>query len=191
MVTAWTLFPTLRKSSGQTGMLDCIDSIPADYGWRGVSPGSERDFVFCGLRKAPMTALIADFPPSLIFRCFFTLRDVLLRNAPAGRIATCCGTMLVCACRKCWSRFLRIMMWRVLRAEGSSPAKVRTGIRLTLTLRGIPEIYYGDEIGMPGAAIQTSGAISPADGMEIRTTRSRKLPHTRATRDFSLMCRRC
>jgi glycosidase len=37
-------------------------------------------------------------------------------------------------------------------AEGSSPAKLKLAFALTLTLRGIPELYYGDEIGMPGGS---------------------------------------
>src|SRR5438045_4448641 len=39
---------------------------------------------------------------------------------------------------------------RFASAEGSSPTKLKLAFGLTLTLRGIPEIYYGDEIGMPG-----------------------------------------
>src|SRR5258708_28877031 len=39
---------------------------------------------------------------------------------------------------------------RFASAEGSSAAKLKLAFGLTLTLRGIPEIYYGDEIGMPG-----------------------------------------
>ena len=39
---------------------------------------------------------------------------------------------------------------RFASAEGSSSAKQKLAFGLTLTLRGIPEIYYGDEIGMPG-----------------------------------------
>jgi len=39
---------------------------------------------------------------------------------------------------------------RFASAEGSSPAKLKLAFGLTLTLRGIPELYYGDEIGMPG-----------------------------------------
>jgi len=34
--------------------------------------------------------------------------------------------------------------------KGNSLAKVKLAFGLTLTLRGIPELYYGDEIGMPG-----------------------------------------
>jgi neopullulanase len=39
---------------------------------------------------------------------------------------------------------------RFASAEGGSPAKLKVAFGLTLTLRGIPEIYYGDEVGMPG-----------------------------------------
>src|SRR5208282_2882023 len=39
---------------------------------------------------------------------------------------------------------------RFLSEEGSSPAKLKAAFSLLLTLRGIPQIYSGDEIGMPG-----------------------------------------
>jgi glycosidase len=85
------------------------------------------------------------------FPMFFTLRDVLLRNAPTGRIADVLRhdalyvhpEMLV-------PFFANHDVPRFASAEGSSPAKLRLAFGLTLTLRGIPEIYYGDEIGMPG-----------------------------------------
>jgi glycosidase len=85
------------------------------------------------------------------FPMFFTLRDVLLRNAPTGRIADVLRhdalyvhpEMLV-------PFFANHDVPRFASAEGSSPAKLKLAFGLTLTLRGIPEIYYGDEIGMPG-----------------------------------------
>jgi neopullulanase len=85
------------------------------------------------------------------FPMFFTLRDVLLRNTPAGRIADVLRhdalyvhpEMLV-------PFFANHDVPRFASAEGSSPAKLKLAFGLTLTLRGIPEIYYGDEIGMPG-----------------------------------------
>jgi len=90
-------------------------------------------------------ATVFDFP------LFFTLRDVLLRNAPAGRIADVLRhdtlyvhpEMLV-------PFFANHDVPRFASAEGNSPAKLKLAFGLTLTLRGIPEIYYGDEIGMPG-----------------------------------------
>jgi glycosidase len=41
---------------------------------------------------------------------------------------------------------------RFASAEGSSAAKLKLAFGLALTLRGIPEIYYGDEIGMQGGS---------------------------------------
>jgi neopullulanase len=85
------------------------------------------------------------------FPMYFTLREVLLRNAPAGRIADVLRhdslyvhpEMLV-------PFFANHDVPRFVSAEGSSVAKQKLAFGLTLTLRGIPEIYYGDEIGMPG-----------------------------------------
>ncbi|HEY6946171.1 MAG TPA: alpha-amylase family glycosyl hydrolase [Candidatus Acidoferrum sp.] len=85
------------------------------------------------------------------FPMFFTLRDVLLRSAPAGRIADVLRhdslyphpEMLV-------PFFANHDVPRFASAEGSSPAKLKLAFGLTLTLRGIPELYYGDEIGMAG-----------------------------------------
>jgi glycosidase len=85
------------------------------------------------------------------FPMFFAFRDVLLRNAPVGRIADVLRhdslylhpDILV-------PFFANHDVPRFASAEGSSPAKLKLAFGLALTLRGIPEIYYGDEIGMPG-----------------------------------------
>jgi len=82
---------------------------------------------------------------------FFALRDVLLHGAPAGRIADILRSdwlyphpdMLV-------TFFANHDVPRFASAAGYSPAKLKLAFGLTLTLRGIPEIYYGDEFGMPG-----------------------------------------
>jgi neopullulanase len=82
---------------------------------------------------------------------FFALRDVLLRNAPVGRIADVLrhdslyvhpDVLVAFFGNHDGSRFAS--------AAGSSAAKLKLAFGLTLTLRGIPELYYGDEIGMPG-----------------------------------------
>jgi neopullulanase len=85
------------------------------------------------------------------FPMFFALRDLLLRDAPTGRIADVLRhdalyvhpEMLV-------PFFANHDVPRFASAEGSSPTKLKLAFGLTLTLRGIPEIYYGDEIGMAG-----------------------------------------
>ncbi len=82
---------------------------------------------------------------------FFTLRDVLLRNAPAGRIADVLRhDALYVRPEVLVPFFANHDVPRFASAEGSSPAKLKLAFGLTLTLRGIPQIYYGDEIGMPG-----------------------------------------
>jgi neopullulanase len=85
------------------------------------------------------------------FPMFFTLRDVLLRNAPAGRIADVLRQDALYVHPEMLVPFLANHdVPRFASAEGSSSAKLKLALGLTLTLRGIPEIYYGDEIGMPG-----------------------------------------
>jgi neopullulanase len=85
------------------------------------------------------------------FPMFFVLRDVLLKDAPVWRFADVLRhdalyvhpEMLV-------PFFANHDVPRFASAEGSSPAKLKLAFGLALTLRGIPEIYYGDEIGMAG-----------------------------------------
>jgi glycosidase len=85
------------------------------------------------------------------FPTFFTLRDVLLRNAPTGRIADVLRhDALYTHPQMLVPFFANHDVPRFASAEGSTPAKLKLAFGLTLTLRGIPEIYYGDEIGMPG-----------------------------------------
>lgn len=85
------------------------------------------------------------------FPMFFTLRDVLLRNAPVGRIADVLRhDALYLRPDLLVPFFSNHDVPRFASAQGSSAAKLKLAFGLTLTLRGIPEIYYGDEIGMPG-----------------------------------------
>jgi glycosidase len=82
---------------------------------------------------------------------YFTLRDVLLRGAPAGKIAD--------LLRHDWlyphpdsliTFFGNHDVARFLSADGGALNKLRLAYGLTLTLRGIPQFYYGDEIAMLG-----------------------------------------
>lgn len=85
------------------------------------------------------------------FPMFFTLRDALLRNAPAGRIADVLRHDALYPRPELLAPFFANHdVPRFASAEGSSLAKLKLAFELTLTLRGIPELYYGDEIGMPG-----------------------------------------
>lgn len=85
------------------------------------------------------------------FPMFFALRDVLLRGAAAGRVA---GVLehdaLYPHPENLVTFFANHDVPRFSSAEGSSSQKLMLAFGLLATLRGIPELYYGDEIAMPG-----------------------------------------
>jgi neopullulanase len=86
------------------------------------------------------------------FPLFFTLRDVLLEQAPAGRLADILRQDGLYAHPDSLVTFFgNHDVSRFAGAPGSSVARLKLAFALALTLRGIPEFYYGDEIGMPGA----------------------------------------
>jgi glycosidase len=90
-------------------------------------------------------ATVFDFP------LYFALRDVVIKGAPMGKIVEVLRhdelyphpEMLVTFIGNHDTR-------RFVSEEGSSPAKLKAALSLLLTLRGIPQIYSGDEIAMPG-----------------------------------------
>jgi neopullulanase len=85
------------------------------------------------------------------FPAYFVIRDVLLRDAPAGRLADVLRyDALYVNPDSLVTFFANHDVARFAGAQGSSAAKLKLAFGLTLTLRGIPELYYGDEIGMPG-----------------------------------------
>lgn len=87
------------------------------------------------------------------FPTYFALREVLLKGAPAGNLANILrqdslyphADFLV-------PFFANHDVPRFASMTGSSIAKVKLAFGLTLTLRGIPELYYGDEIAMAGGS---------------------------------------
>jgi len=85
------------------------------------------------------------------FPLYFTIRDVLLRGAPTGRIANILRQDQLYL-HPDWlvPFFANHDVPRFSSEAGSSPAKLLCAYGLVLTLRGIPQLYYGDEIAMPG-----------------------------------------
>ena len=85
------------------------------------------------------------------FPLYFTLRDVLLHGAPAGRIADILRQDSLYPHPEYLVPFFgNHDVIRFAGATGATPKKLQLAFGLTLTLRGIPELYYGDEIGLPG-----------------------------------------
>jgi neopullulanase len=82
---------------------------------------------------------------------YFTLRDILLRGAPAGKIADLLRhDSLYPHPDSLITFFGNHDVPRFASEPGSSSAKLELAFGLALTLRGIPQLYYGDEIGMTG-----------------------------------------
>jgi neopullulanase len=85
------------------------------------------------------------------FPMYFTMRDVLLKRAPAGRIANVLRQDSLYPHPDFLVPFFgNHDTTRFAGEGGANTAKLKLAFGLTLTLRGIPELYYGDEIGMPG-----------------------------------------
>jgi neopullulanase len=85
------------------------------------------------------------------FPLFFTIREVLLRGAPAGRVANILRQDQLYP-HPDWlvPFFANHDVPRMASEQGNSPEKLLSAYGLVLTLRGIPQLYYGDEIGMTG-----------------------------------------
>lgn len=82
---------------------------------------------------------------------YFALRDVLLSGAPVGRIADVLRRdSLYPRPEDLVTFFGNHDVPRFASATASPAAKLKLAFALTLTLRGIPELYYGDEIAMRG-----------------------------------------
>ncbi|HME12410.1 MAG TPA: alpha-amylase family glycosyl hydrolase [Candidatus Acidoferrum sp.] len=88
---------------------------------------------------------VFDFPLN------FAIREVLLHGAPAGKIAD------VLRQDGLYPRAENLITFcgnhdqaRFSSGEYQSLAKLKLAYGLALTLRGIPELYYGDEIALPG-----------------------------------------
>jgi glycosidase len=97
------------------------------------------------------------------FPLYFTLRDVLLHGAPSGNIAEILRhDSLYNRPDSLITFFGNHDVTRLASADTSADTKghlqteafrtLELAYGLTLTLRGIPQLYYGDEIGMPGGA---------------------------------------
>ncbi len=85
------------------------------------------------------------------FPLYFALRNVVLRGAPATEIAQVLQRDWLYPRPELLVTFLgNHDVKRFAGEPGSSPEKLRLAFSLLLTLRGVPQLYTGDEIGMPG-----------------------------------------
>jgi len=105
---------------------------------------------FAGGRKG-WDSIDTEFTTVFDFPLYFALREVLLRGAPAGHIANILRQDSLYPHPEYLVPFFgNHEVTRFAGEGGATPPKSRLAFGLTLTLRGIPELYYGDEIGLPG-----------------------------------------
>jgi len=115
-------------------------------------PDPEVTSFFAGGRKG-WDGIDTEFTTVLDVPLYFALRDVLLRGAPAGRIADILRQDSVYPHPEYLVPFFGNRdVHRFAGESGATSAKLRLAFGLTLTLRGIPELDYGDEIGLTGGS---------------------------------------
>jgi neopullulanase len=85
------------------------------------------------------------------FPLCFALRDAIIKGAPMAKIVDVLRHDDLYPHPETLVTFIgNHDQRRFLGEEGSSVAKLKAAFSLLLTLRGIPQIYYGDEIAMTG-----------------------------------------
>lgn len=85
------------------------------------------------------------------FPLYYALRDVLLRGQPVQRLIDVLRLDWLYPQPEVLVPFIgNHDTKRFMGEAGASPQKLMAAFSLLLTVRGIPEIYAGDEIGMPG-----------------------------------------
>lgn len=87
------------------------------------------------------------------FPLYYAMRDVLLSGAPAGRMTNISRQDSLYPHPEYLVPFFgNHDTPRFAGAAGATTEKLKLAFGLTLTVRGMPQLYYGDEIGMKGGA---------------------------------------
>ena len=101
---------------------------------------------------------------------YFVLRDVLLAGAPASRLANILRQDSLYPHPEFLVPFFgNHDVPRFAGVAGATPAKLKLAYGLTLTLRGVPQLYYGDEIAMTGGGDPDNRHDFPGGWREDRT----------------------
>jgi neopullulanase len=85
------------------------------------------------------------------FPLYFTLRNILLNGAPVGKLANILRQDSLYPHPEFLVPFFgNHDTTRIPGTPEGSTSRLELAFGLILTVRGIPELYYGDELGMPG-----------------------------------------
>jgi glycosidase len=101
------------------------------------------------------------------FPLYFTLRDVLLKGAPTGKLANVLRQDSLYPHPEFLVPFFgNHDTTRLGGTPEGRPARLKLALGLIFTVRGIPELYYGDEIGIPGGVDPDNRRDFPGGWME-------------------------
>ncbi len=85
------------------------------------------------------------------FPTYFAMRDVFIRNQPMNRLADVLNQDAIYPNARVLVPFLSNHdVKRFMSEEGASISKLKMAFAFLLTMRGTPQFYYGDEIGLKG-----------------------------------------
>jgi glycosidase len=115
-----------------------------------ADPDSTITSFFEGGRKQ-FDGLDSGLPTVFDFPLESALREVVIKDAPVQRLVEVLQhDALYPHPENLVTFFGNHDHTRFLSEPGSDPAKLKAAFSLLLTMRGIPQVYSGDEIGMPG-----------------------------------------
>jgi glycosidase len=108
------------------------------------------------------------------FPTYFALRDVFLHNAAMTKLT---DVLRLDALYPHPERLVPFLgnhdTERFMGEPGATMAKLKLAFTVLLTMRGMPQIYSGDELAMAGAMIRTTAATSQVDFQIVSRLTSR------------------
>jgi glycosidase len=105
---------------------------------------------FAGGRQGP-DGIDTNLTTVFDFPFYFAVRDVTLRDAPLQQLVSVWRRDSLFPHPELLVTFIANHdVVRYMGEPGATPDKLKMAFSLLLTTRGIPQLYYGDEIGMPG-----------------------------------------
>jgi neopullulanase len=119
------------------------------------------------------------------FPLYFTLRDVLLKGAPTGKLTNILRQDSLYPHPDFLVPFFgNHDTPRLAETPEGTPARLKLAFGFIFTVRGIPEMYYGDEIGMPGGVDPDDRRDFPGGWMEDARNAFKKDGRTRAQEEL-------